>query len=104
MNTKHHVIAQKTENEVNGSINLEKWFAKKCIMCIQVKYNKKIGPKRPFINDCVKKNVFARPWSFDCEKSFAYVICEKYIVEVIVYAFVSLSFFFIKKIFFTIDG
>jgi hypothetical protein len=94
LNTKHHVIAQKTENEVKGSINLEKLFAKKCLMCIQVKYNKKIGPKRRFKNDYVKKKVFAKPWSFDCEKLFAYVICEKYMVEVIVYAFVFLSSFF----------
>lgn len=38
-----------------------------------------------------KKKVFARLWSFDCEKSFVHAICEKYMVQVITYAFVSLS-------------
>jgi hypothetical protein len=101
LNTKHYVIAKTIEDEVKGSINLEKLFAKKCLMCLQVQYNKKIGPKGPFKIDMCEKKAFARLWSFDCEKSFVHAICEKYMVEVIAYAFVSLSSFFPSFYFFS---
>jgi hypothetical protein len=38
-----------------------------------------------------QKNVFARPWSFDCEKSLALLICEKYLVKIFGFTLVSSS-------------
>jgi hypothetical protein len=64
LNTKHHVIAKKIEDEVKGSLNLEKKIAKKCIMCIQVQYNKKIGPKGPLKNDYVLNLFFCKTLFF----------------------------------------
>jgi hypothetical protein len=38
---------------------------------------------------CATKGLCAKYWPFDCQKSFAYVVCEKCVVEMFDYAFVS---------------
>jgi hypothetical protein len=38
---------------------------------------------------CATKGLCPKYWPFDCQKSFAYVVCEKCVVEMFDYAFVS---------------
>jgi hypothetical protein len=51
---------------------------------IKNSFKKYVGPQ---------KKVFARPWSFDFEKSLAFGIHEKYLVKVFDFTLVSLSCF-----------